>query len=904
MINFRCFRRALSALPLLFVALLCLSGLAARAQDAYSPPSGYYANAEGKTGTALRNSLRTIIGGHTIISYSNDTAALRVLDENATNTSQVDLIYGPNTDAKVGSWNKEHLWPQSRGLNTGGDSGADYSDLFNLRPANSSVNSARGNKYYDTSTPSDSGYKMPATNGAGADTSTDSDSWEPPVSERGDIARSLFYMDVRYDGTDSNTTDLVLIDTAPPASSPFPPQMARLSTLLKWNSQDPVDEAERKRNSLVYTKYQRNRNPFIDHPEWVSLIFGTTTVPAGTPTPAVNPTATPIPGATATPTPTAAPATAIAPLPFNQNWTNTSLITKDDDWSNVSGIVGYRGDGLTTSTDPRTVTGTSAVVDVNANQTDPNTYATGGVTEFEIANPTIALSGSGTADAPYIALRVNTEGYSNVVVAYTLRDLDGSIDDAVQPIAVQYRIGSTGNWLNLANGTQTSDGVTTSGTYVPDATTGPSLATKTTRVVGYLPSSANNQVEVQLRIITTNASGNDERVGIDDISVNGDVAPNLSPSGAIISEFRQRGSSTTAPATDEYVELFNTTGEAINVEGWQLQYKSGGANVTATLPTGAIIPAFGHYLIVGAGYSLANYGGTGAAAGDFTLASAIDDGSNLTLLAGEGTTQDTVAFGGGTLTFAPTQTGQYAFVRQINPATNLPVSTANAFNFVAPDAGNYTATTGSLAATLGVPGPESSISPIPMVAMGVNLLDPAVAQATAPNRFRNTGATGTNATNGTLAIRRVIINNTGAPITRLRFRVTTLTTLNGPGYTNAAQADLRAVASPFTTQNITLSNGTTVTVYGTTPDTTIPQSLGGGLNSSGVETSSGVVTLSAPLAAGQSRAYDFTFGVVRTGTFTIAIQFEELNGSTSSTTGKVGVKPSINIASSPVLLMR
>ena len=81
-------------------------------------------------------------------------------------------------------------------------------------------------------------------------------------------------------------------------------------------------------------------------------------------------------------------------LPFSQDWSDTGLITADDTWSGVSGIVGYRGDDLTTATgtDPRTILadGTTTPIDVIANQTNPNTLATGGVAEFHVADPTIA----------------------------------------------------------------------------------------------------------------------------------------------------------------------------------------------------------------------------------------------------------------------------------------------------------------------------------------------------------------------------------------------------------------------------------------------------------------------------------------------------------------------------------
>lgn len=197
-------------------------------------------------------------------------------------------------------------------------------------------------------------------------------------------------------------------------------------------------------------------------------------------------------------------------LPFSQDWSNASLITANDDWSGVPGIVGYRGDALTgsTGTDPQTLLTLDAVIDVNANQSAPDTFTTGGVTEFAIANPTIALTGSGTADAPSIVIHLNTTGQQAIQVSYLLRDLDGSTDNAVQQVALQYRVGSSGSFINLP------------AAYVADASEG-GTASKVTPVSVTLPAAADNQAQVQVRIITTNAAGNDEYIGVDDISITG-----------------------------------------------------------------------------------------------------------------------------------------------------------------------------------------------------------------------------------------------------------------------------------------------------------------------------------------------------------------------------------------------
>lgn len=231
-------------------------------------------------------------------------------------------------------------------------------------------------------------------------------------------------------------------------------------------------------------------------------------------------------------------------LPFTQNWTNAALITSDNNWSLVPGIEGFTGNGLTFSTgsDPQTLVspGFFPVTQVLANQSTPNTLTTGGVAEFDgIANPTIALQpeGASNANAPYIVISLNTTNQQNINVAYNLRDLDGSSDNAIQRVALQYRVGNSGNFTNIPAG------------YVADATTGPNLATLVTPVNAILPAAANNQTLVQVRIITADAVGIDEWVGIDDINITGNIINN-SP---VV---------TTTPGTTTYI--YNT---AVVVDG-------------------------------------------------------------------------------------------------------------------------------------------------------------------------------------------------------------------------------------------------------------------------------------------------------------------------------------------------
>jgi endonuclease/exonuclease/phosphatase family metal-dependent hydrolase len=198
-----------------------------------------------------------------------------------------------------------------------------------------------------------------------------------------------------------------------------------------------------------------------------------------------------------------------------QDWSDASLISQDDDWSRVPSIMGFRGDDLTTrtGTDPRTITGSSDVVDVIADQT--NTAITnGGIAEFQIANPVVALQGSGTADAPYLAFYLDASARSEVRFTATVRDIDGTADNAVQQVAVQYRLSDTAAWIDLPSA------------YIADATTG-GTATQESKIDVTLPQAANGVATLQVRVMTTNAVGSDEWVGIDDIRItsNGAGAP-------------------------------------------------------------------------------------------------------------------------------------------------------------------------------------------------------------------------------------------------------------------------------------------------------------------------------------------------------------------------------------------
>lgn len=241
------------------VVSLVVSGVV-RAQ--FDPPAGYYSTATG-TGTTLRNNLHNIIDNHVERTYGNARDALQLTDEDPNDSSRIILVYNgvsvPGVWDFGATWNREHQWPRSRGISS---SGPDNSDLFNLRPSNPVVNSNRGSEPFGT---------------------INSSYWDPDalspasVHDRGDVARAMFYMATRYDGSDTNTTNLTLTDNFPSGS-----QMGDLSEMVEWHFSDPVNEIERRRNHLVFSSvdnplfFQGNRNPFIDHPEFVWAIWGPT----------------------------------------------------------------------------------------------------------------------------------------------------------------------------------------------------------------------------------------------------------------------------------------------------------------------------------------------------------------------------------------------------------------------------------------------------------------------------------------------------------------------------------------------------------------------------------------------------------------------------------------------------
>lgn len=225
--------------------------------------NSYYDATQNLWGTELKSELHNIIDGHTELSYSGVWTALKETDEDPNNTDNVILLYTgwsyAKSDQNTGDqngWNREHTWAKSHGdFDTDPPAGT---DVHHLRPTDVTVNSKRGNLDFDN------GGSLYTDDNGVTGCYYDSDSWEPRDEVKGDVARMMFYMTVRYEGDDTSY-DLELVDSVP-STSGKDPIFGKQSTLYSWHQADTVSAWERRRNDLIYTNWQHNRNPFIDYP--------------------------------------------------------------------------------------------------------------------------------------------------------------------------------------------------------------------------------------------------------------------------------------------------------------------------------------------------------------------------------------------------------------------------------------------------------------------------------------------------------------------------------------------------------------------------------------------------------------------------------------------------------------
>ena len=372
----------------------------------------------------------------------------------------------------------------------------------------------------------------------------------------------------------------------------------------------------------------------------------------------------------------------------------------------------------------------------------------------------------------------------------------------------------------------------------------------------------------------------------------------------VISEFRLRGS---GGANDEFIEIYNNSGAdhtvtAASGTGYGIAASDG--DTRCTIPNGTIIPNRGHWLCVNSvGYSIAGYaaGNGTTATGDATFTVNIPDNAGIALFnnnSGGGsyslasrldaigsTSEANTLYKEGTgylplvpfsidLSFARDECGKGGSTTLAGPCSlTAPKDTDNnAADLVFVDTNGTSAGAGQ---RLGAPGPENLSSPIQRNdTIAAALLDTCVAASAVPNRVRDFTSDPIGfASFGTIDLRRTFTNNTGGPITRLRFRIIDLSTFPVPSGT----ADLRPKSSTGTIATVdgpVCGGGTLpVTIVGAALEQPPAQPNGGGFNSS---MSDETITLADPLPNGATRSIRFVFGIQQTGTFKVYVNIEAL----------------------------
>ena len=241
-------------------------------------PNGYYNDATGKRGDELKVALHDIIDDHTTISYQQIWNAFWSTDNKGNNvvwdmySDGANYIYNyTNGNDQCGEYeqegdcyNREHSWPKS--WFSGNEQAVPGRDLHHIFPTDGFVNAQRSSFPYgevsNASWTSQNGSKLGTCKSSLGYTGT---VFEPIDEYKGDFARALMYMSVRYYGEDSDwgssgmTNKSVIKEWA-------------IQMLMRWSEQDPVSEKEIARNNVVYG-IQHNRNPFIDHPEYARAIW-------------------------------------------------------------------------------------------------------------------------------------------------------------------------------------------------------------------------------------------------------------------------------------------------------------------------------------------------------------------------------------------------------------------------------------------------------------------------------------------------------------------------------------------------------------------------------------------------------------------------------------------------------
>jgi len=213
----------------------------------------------------LLSSLTPIIKPKANYSYSGSSTGclgyeLEKFDEDPNNSANMYMFYLNISITKeissAGTWNREHVWPQSLSGGLYGTSGGG-ADALHIRPTVMATNSARGNLRYGSAT----GGSTLSLNFRGTSYTyahTKGSYFEPSDAVKGDCARIVFYMYACYFSS---------------RGTPITNCCESVARMVEWSRLDPVSPVETHRNDWAMQSKQKNRNPFVDHPEWVEKIF-------------------------------------------------------------------------------------------------------------------------------------------------------------------------------------------------------------------------------------------------------------------------------------------------------------------------------------------------------------------------------------------------------------------------------------------------------------------------------------------------------------------------------------------------------------------------------------------------------------------------------------------------------
>ena len=437
-------------------------------------PAGYYDGTDGLEGSALKTVLFGIIKNPNVSSYDglwtkfkttdrdnyyeNDASVMDIYSENPNGADPYTYHYTSDQCGSYGvegdCYNREHSFPKS----WFNDASPMYSDLFHLYPTDGKVNGYRSNYPYgnvsSASWTSQNGSKL----GTCSSPTYSGTVFEPIDEFKGDLARTYFYMATCYEDKISSWNSAALAGNSFPAYTDW-----YLEIMLQWNSQDPVSDKEIDRNNAIYN-IQGNRNPYIDHPEWVECVWGTCS--------GLNFTSTPVTSAMETQTYTynitynvdAETETLTCPtkpswLTFSKNEANnTAILTGTPGSSDIGNhnVVIQLDEAGETKTQNFTIavapySVTQDILNINFTSCPPSGWETISVSsdeDWSCGSATYEINGYGantTSDDWFISPSINLDNYNNENLTFktwTKYSDDGIVDPEVK---LKYSTNYSGN---------------------------------------------------------------------------------------------------------------------------------------------------------------------------------------------------------------------------------------------------------------------------------------------------------------------------------------------------------------------------------------------------------------------------------------------------------------------------